>query len=60
MESDQTGLGCKAGDSLDRNTGAGLGEAKQPFFSNGRHNLESKLLGLCFSGRLKTSVVSTA
>lgn len=48
MKSDQTGLGCKSGDSLDRNTGSGLGEAKQRFFSNGRHNLESKLLGLWF------------
>lgn len=33
MKSDQTGLGCKARDSLDRSTGAGLGKAKQLFFS---------------------------
>lgn len=33
MKSDQTGLGCKVRDSLDRNTGAGLGEVKQSLFS---------------------------
>lgn len=32
-KSDQTGLGCKARTFLDRKTGAGLGETKQPFFS---------------------------
>lgn len=32
-KSDQTGLGCNARTFLDRKTGAGTGEAKQPLFS---------------------------